>query len=174
MQSSSPLDVVISNIGEVALNSFGISLNDTTNFNLDPGTCGISIATGGSCAASVTFSPQTVGIFNASLTIISSDPESPSEVVLSGYGDADTDGDGIGNNADPDDDNDGLPDAVEEDILGTDPTLVDSDNNGVADGDEDNDGDGITNVEEVQCASDPGDPSSRCAMGFPWLMLLLD
>jgi hypothetical protein len=175
MQSSIALDVVISNIGAAALSITEISITDTTNFSLAPGTCGISVTPGGSCTALVTFSPQTVGDFNASLTINSTDPDSPSKVVsLSGNGDADTDGDGIGNNADPDDDNDGLPDAVEENILGTDPLQNDTDGNGTPDGDEDNDGDGFTNIEEVQCASDPGDPSSRCAMGFPWLMLLLD
>jgi hypothetical protein len=177
MQSSIPLDVVISNIGAVALDITGISLDDTTNFSLDTGTCGVSVSItpGASCTVSVTFSPHTVVGFNASLTINSTDPDSPSEVVsLNGYGDADTDGDGIGNNVDPDDDNDGLPDQVEVNILGTDPLQSDTDGNGTPDGDEDSDGDGFTNVEEVQCGSDPGEPSSRCSRALPFLMLLLD
>jgi len=175
MQTSSPLDVIISNIGEVALSVTSISLNDTTNFSLDPGTCGISIAASGSCTFSVTFNPQTVGPFNASVTINSTDPDSPSELIpLSGNGDADTDGDGIGNKADPDDDNDGLPDEVEENILGTDPLQIDTDGNGTPDGNEDPDGDGFTNIQELQCESDPGDPNSTCSMFLPFLMLLLD
>jgi PKD repeat protein len=88
--------------------------------------------------------------------------------------DADPDGDQLVNLLDPDSDNDGLNDGVEVNTLGTDPTLVDSDYNGTPDGDEDNDGDGFTNGEEIQCGSDPIDPSSRCKRGLPWLMLLLD
>ena len=45
----------------------------------------------------------------------------------------DTDGDTVGDLSDTDDDNDGLPD-TEELSIGTDPTLVDSDNDGICDG----------------------------------------
>ena len=177
MQPSSPLDVIISNIGQVSLDITGILLDNTTNFSLDTGNCGtnINIAPGESCTVSVTFSPQTVESLNASLIINSTDPHTPSKVVfLSGNGDADTDGDGIGNNADPDDDNDGLPDEVEENILGTNPLQIDTDGNGTPDGDEDADGDGFTNIQELQCDSDPADPNSRCGRFLPFLMLLLD
>jgi len=88
--------------------------------------------------------------------------------------DADPDGDQLVNLLDPDSDNDGLNDGVEVNILGTDPAMIDTDGNGTPDGDEDNDGDGFSNAEEVQCDSDPIGPSSRCSMGLPWLMLLLD
>jgi len=58
----------------------------------------------------------------------------------------DTDGDTIGNNADTDDDGDGMPDLYEE-------------NNGlnpvVADATGDLDGDGLTNLQELQLTSDP-------------------
>ena len=74
----------------------------------------------------------------------------------------------------PDSDNDGLNDGLEVNLLGTDPTLTDSDNNGISDSDEDFDLDGYTNIEEVQCESDPADPSSKCFKGLPFLMLLLD
>ena len=47
-----------------------------------------------------------------------------------------------------DTDGDGLPDECEEAIFGTDPLVVDSDEDGVLDGDEDHDDDGMTNVEE--------------------------
>jgi len=177
MQSSSPLDVIISNIGQVRLDITGILLDNTTDFSLDTGTCGtnINIVPGENCTVSVTFSPQTVESLNASLIINSTDPDSLSTVVfLSGYGDVDTDGDGIGNKADPDDDNDGLPDEVEENILGTNPLQIDTDGNGTPDGDEDADGDGFTNIQELQCDSDPADPNSRCGRFLPFLMLLLD
>jgi len=84
------------------------------------------------------------------------------------------DNDTLGNACDDDDDNDGLSDEVEVSIIGTDPTLADTDGNGIMDGDEDSDGDSISNAQEVRCGSDPGNPNSKCVKFFPWLMLLLD
>jgi ankyrin repeat protein/radical SAM superfamily enzyme YgiQ (UPF0313 family) len=49
-----------------------------------------------------------------------------------------------------DTDTDGLCDAFEEQILGTDPKLADTDANGIQDEGEDHDGDGITNLEEFK------------------------
>jgi hypothetical protein len=102
---------------------------------------------------------------------------------LDEVGSSDSDGDGlinyyeyfIGTNPNnPDSDGDSLNDGLELNILGTDPTQVDTDSDGILDGDEDNDGDGLTNAEEVQCNSDPLDSTSKCVKFFPWLMLLLD
>ena len=56
----------------------------------------------------------------------------------------------------------------------TDPYNADTDDDGIMDGDEDCDGDRFTNLEEVKCGSDPGDPNSRCSISLPFLMLLLD
>jgi hypothetical protein len=86
----------------------------------------------------------------------------------------DPDGDLFVNLVDPDSDNDGLSDGLEVSALGTDPALADTDNDGTSDADEDTDGDRFTNLEELECGSDPADKSSRCAMALPWLMLLLD
>ena len=89
----------------------------------------------------------------------------------------DTDGDSTGDNADTDDDGDGLTD-VEEVNLGTDPLLADTDGDSFSDGtdtfpldlnewfdtdgdsignnsDTDDDGDGLTDVEEVNLGTDP-------------------
>ena len=49
-----------------------------------------------------------------------------------------------------DTDGDGLTDYIEIYYSCTDPTVVDSNNNGIADGDEDFDNDGLTNIEEYQ------------------------
>ena len=56
------------------------------------------------------------------------------------------------NNAD--EDNDGLNDYVELAEIGTNPHKVDSDDNGIPDGDEDTDKDGLTNIEEVRLGTD--------------------
>tara|TARA_R110001592_G_scaffold195756_1_gene443455 strand:+ start:1369 stop:2196 length:828 start_codon:yes stop_codon:yes gene_type:complete len=53
-----------------------------------------------------------------------------------------------------DSDGDGIPDSMEE-LLGLDANSSDSDDNGVADGDEDFDGDGITNAQEVAQGKNP-------------------
>lgn len=96
----------------------------------------------------------------------------------------DTDNDGLTDNDEidiygtdpnnPDTDNDGLNDGVEVNILETNPLAVDTDGNGTPDNEEDYDGDGFSNLQEVQCESDPADSSSRCSRGLPWLLLLLD
>ncbi len=73
----------------------------------------------------------------------------------------DTDSDGDPDLSDPDDDNDGLPDPAEAD-LGTSPLLVDSDGDGVPDGEEDADRDHQSNfAEAVLALTDPLDPNSR-------------
>jgi len=58
-------------------------------------------------------------------------------------------------------------------LLHTNPGLADTDGNGILDGDEDSDGDGFSNVEEVQHGSDPTDPNSRPIRAMPWIPLLL-
>lgn len=59
-----------------------------------------------------------------------------------------------------DTDGDGLDDYYELMILGTDPTLVDTDENGIADGDEDFDEDGLINYEEYNRNTNPWNPDS--------------
>jgi radical SAM superfamily enzyme YgiQ (UPF0313 family) len=53
-----------------------------------------------------------------------------------------------------DSDNDGLPNQCETEIFGTDPTLSDTDGDGIADGDENSDGGIMTNREEQVAAGD--------------------
>ena len=56
---------------------------------------------------------------------------------------------------DPDSDVDGLPDGYEAFTAGTDPLRSDSDDNGINDGEEDQDQDGLTNLEEYRLGTDP-------------------
>lgn len=76
----------------------------------------------------------------------------------------DTDSDGIPDDierkygADPtveDTDGDGLSDYWELNWLNLDPTKTDSDNNGISDGDEDTDNDGISNLDEIKYGTSP-------------------
>ena len=56
---------------------------------------------------------------------------------------------------DKDTDEDGLPDEYEYYYLDTNPTLEDTDGNGILDADEDFDGDGLTNLEEYEWMTEP-------------------
>jgi len=54
-----------------------------------------------------------------------------------------------------DTDRDGLPNAWETEFAGTDPQKADSNGNGILDGDEDSDGDGLTHASELVGGTDP-------------------
>ena len=88
---------------------------------------------------------------------------------------ADTDDDEIPNiiekeiGTDPylkDTDGDLLDDCYEVFTTGTNPTLVDSDENGISDADEDFDEDGLTNIKEIEQGSDPYCDESIANMVF--------
>lgn len=57
-------------------------------------------------------------------------------------------------------DGDGLTDYQEIYVFGTDPTLTDSDKDGVSDGKEDYDQDGLNNLKEIKLGTDPADEDS--------------
>ena len=95
------------------------------------------------------------------LSLLPAQPDSDNNGTQDG--DEDADGDALSNlnelaaGSDPlntDSDSDGLPDGIEV-TLGLNPALNDSDGNGTADGDEDNDGDGISNLAEIENGLDP-------------------
>lgn len=79
---------------------------------------------------------------------------------------SDLDGDGIGDVCDPDIDGDGLTNDFETNLSLTDPYSADTDGNGVADGLEDGDLDGLTNLEEQSGGSNPAEPSIQLHAGF--------
>lgn len=61
----------------------------------------------------------------------------------------DSDMDGIGDECDDDDDNDMIPDTIETMVTMTDPTKVSTDNDGLSDGEEDKNQDGILDDDET-------------------------
>jgi hypothetical protein len=77
-----------------------------------------TIAGGGSTTLVISFSPATLGIKTATITIINDDAnENPYDFSITGFGVrtyTDTDGDNITDNIDIDDDNDGILDVTEE------------------------------------------------------------
>ncbi|WP_159076951.1 hypothetical protein [Halococcoides cellulosivorans] len=95
------------------------------------------------------------------------DPDADGDGIPDGEeADTDSDGDGIPDFLDADSDNDGLPDYYEESVTGTDPANNDSassaiddavGNNGVIDGREDFDSDGLSNAQEFAAGTDPLD-----------------
>jgi hypothetical protein len=75
------------------------------------------------------------------------DNDDPTVTTLAAPPALDTDGDGIPDSTDTDDDGDGVNDS-DEVLIGTDPLLTDTDEDGTDDGLEDFDGDGISNDDE--------------------------
>jgi len=96
--SSTPLEVTLSNTGTQPCHITQIALSDMTNFSLDINECASpSIGFGSSCTITVTFSPQSTGAKNTSLTINSDDLDTPViNVTLSGKGVAAAGGGGGG------------------------------------------------------------------------------
>jgi len=96
--SSTPLEVTLSNTGTQPCHVTQIALSDMTNFSLDINECASpSIGFGSSCTITVTFSPQSTGAKNTSLTINSDDLDTPViNVTLSGKGVAAAGGGGGG------------------------------------------------------------------------------
>jgi len=89
--SSTPLEVTLSNTGTQPCHITQIALSDTTNFSLDINSgsnpcTSPNIGFGSSCTITVTFSPQSTGANNTSLTIDSDDIDTPIVVSLTGNG----------------------------------------------------------------------------------------
>ena len=87
--TSSATAVTLSNSGSGALNITGISFTGTnpTQF-AETNNCGATVAAGGSCTISVTFSPAATSAASASLSVADNAPGSPQTVALTGTGTA--------------------------------------------------------------------------------------
>ena len=85
--TSSPQVVTLTNVGgaQLAITSIAISGGNVGEF-AETNNCGSTLASGGSCAISVTFAPTTTGARSSSVLITDNAPGSPHSVSLSGTG----------------------------------------------------------------------------------------
>ena len=82
--SSAPASFTLSNSETTALTISNIQISNS-HFS-QTNTCGNGLAPGTGCIISVTFTPQSYGELNATLTVSDSDGSSPQTVKLSGFG----------------------------------------------------------------------------------------
>jgi hypothetical protein len=75
--------ITLSNYGTMPLNITNITTS--ANFG-ETDTCSSSLASGASCAVSVTFTPNAAGTFSGTLSVLDNAPGSPQTVSLSGTG----------------------------------------------------------------------------------------
>lgn len=81
--TSPPQSVTLSNYGTMPLNITDITT--TANFG-ETNTCASSLASGASCAVSVTFTPNATGTFSGTLSVTDNAPGIPQTVSLTGTG----------------------------------------------------------------------------------------
>ncbi|MES2574033.1 MAG: choice-of-anchor D domain-containing protein [Bacteroidota bacterium] len=109
----------IKNVGNALLTLTSAALSGSGDFTISSGPApGTTLAAGASTTLVIAFNPASLGIKNATITVISDDTnEATYDFAIQGYGILtfyDSDGDGIDDNLDIDDDNDGILDATEE------------------------------------------------------------
>lgn len=85
--TSAPQTATMTNLGSTALTitSIAIGGSNPTDF-AQTNTCGSSLAPGGSCGITVTFSPTVIGSRTANVTVTDSSLTSPQKLILSGTG----------------------------------------------------------------------------------------
>jgi hypothetical protein len=84
--SAPPLTVTLQNLGNtLPVTGIIIAGADAADFS-ETNNCGNSVPAGGSCAITITFTPQAQGIRTATMQISDADPSSPQSVTLKGTG----------------------------------------------------------------------------------------
>jgi len=83
-QTSSPMNVTLTNIGGATLNIFSIVTSG--DYSISSNTCGTAVAVGANCTVSVTFTPTRKAARNGTLTFVDDAPDSPQTVTLKGTG----------------------------------------------------------------------------------------
>jgi hypothetical protein len=74
----------IQNTGKTSLTI--TSVTTTMDYAISKNTCGVTLKAGKDCTVTVTFTPESVGTVNGTVTIVDGDPTSPQTVALSGTG----------------------------------------------------------------------------------------
>jgi hypothetical protein len=82
--------VTLTNTGTAALMITSVTLTgaDTSHFAISSNPCGASLAPSANCVIGVTFTPTTIGVKSANLTITTNAVTSPDNTALSGTGSA--------------------------------------------------------------------------------------
>jgi hypothetical protein len=62
------------------------SITTTMDYAISSNTCGATLKAGKKCTVTLTFTPESVGTINGTVTIVDGDPTSPQTVALSGTG----------------------------------------------------------------------------------------
>jgi uncharacterized membrane protein len=85
--TSSPLDVTLTNHGTKAITVKTVSITgaNAAEFAIQNNTCS-SVAAGGTCTITLTFTPQATGTRNATLSVSDTDAGSPQTDALTGTG----------------------------------------------------------------------------------------
>ncbi|WP_281298411.1 choice-of-anchor D domain-containing protein [Flavobacterium limnophilum] len=107
----------IRNTGATTLNISSATLSGSSDFTITTPPAA-TVASGTNTTITITFNPSSLGVKNATVTILSDDlNEATYDFAIQGFGIQtyyDSDGDGVDDNVDIDDDNDGILDATEE------------------------------------------------------------
>ena len=82
--TSPPQTVVLHNVGSAALTIS--SIHTVGDFTAQANTCGGSLAGGGNCAISITFTPSTAGMRTGMLSVSDNAAHSPQKITLTGTG----------------------------------------------------------------------------------------
>jgi phospholipase C len=87
--SSAPQTVTLNNTGSAPLSVTSITITGTNASDFsETTTCGSSVAAGGNCTISVTFTPTAAGSLSASVSVTDNAAGSPQTIALSGTGTA--------------------------------------------------------------------------------------
>lgn len=85
--ASSPMTVILTNIGSTAMSISSISVTGLNAADFaQTNTCGASMAAGASCFITATFTPSATGVRSASISISDNGGGSPQQLLMSGTG----------------------------------------------------------------------------------------
>jgi hypothetical protein len=84
--TSAPQTVTLTNYGSTSTKITSIVSSPSSVFAITSNTCGTSLGAGASCTVTLTFKPNSAGVFTGTLTFTDADVTSPQIVTLTGTG----------------------------------------------------------------------------------------